>query len=187
MKAIICILLIGFTTSCVAQKKIANLKDNTIEKALSNKYSIKKEVNGISLNSTSNKFTGVKQISPNMAPNETNLLAPLDRKNALAKLTKICADIITLNQLEELIKTNNSSLFIRVKTNIEGKPLELEFYTKANSILTLNQLEGIEKEILQHFTIKLAPYAINIVKGSNFLTFDFSIFYENILKIKKEI
>lgn len=184
MRTILFILLICFTTSCVAQKKIANLKDNTIEKALTNKYSIKREANGVSLNNTSNKFTGVKQISPNMAPNETNLLAPLDRKKAVAQLTKICADIITLAQLEELIKVNNSGLFIRIKTNIVGKPLELEFYTKANPILTLNQLEGIEKEILQHFTIKLAPYTINVVKGSNFLTFDYSIYFENMLKIK---
>ena len=39
---------------------------------------------------------------------------------------------MTLNQLEELSKINNSGLLITIKTNVEGKPLELEFYTKAN-------------------------------------------------------
>lgn len=185
MRTILFIILICFTTSCVAQKKIANLKDNTIEKALTNKYSIKREANGVSLINTSNKFTSVKQISPNMAPNETNLLAPLDRKTAVAQLTKICANIIAINQLEELTKIKNSNLFIRIKTNIKGNPIELEFYIKANPILTLNQLESIEKEILQHFTIKLATYTVNVVKGSNFLTFDYSIYFADMLKVKK--
>lgn len=141
----------------------------------------------MSLKNTTNKFTDVKQISPNMAPNETNLLAPLDRKKAVAQITKICAEIITLNQLEELSKINNSGLLITIKTNVEGRPLELEFYTKANSILTLNQLENIEKEILQNVIIKLASYTTKVIKGSNFLTFDYKIYFENMLKAKKAI
>lgn len=185
MKTIIFILLIGVTSSCVAQKKITNLKNNTIEKGIINRYTIKKDTHGVSLNNIANKFTGITQVSPNMAANETNLFSPLDRKNMLVQLTKICADIITLSQLEELIKIDNSGLLITIKTDIEGKPLELEFYTKTNSILSLNQLENIEKEILQHFTIKLAPYTVNVVKGSNFLKFDFKIYFINILKHKK--
>lgn len=185
MKIIIFILLIGFTISCAAQKKIASLNDNTIVNVAAAKYSVTIKSDRITLQNTLNKLNNVKQVSPNLSPN-IRLLEPPYGKQALAQLTEICADIITLNQLKELIKINNSSLFISIKTDLNGKPIELYFYTMANSILTLNQLEEIEKEIMNSFSITIKAYNAPFIKRSNFLTFDFNMYFENVLKLKKE-
>ncbi|MGV3546030.1 MAG: hypothetical protein ACO1N4_03135 [Pedobacter sp.] len=184
MKTIIFILLVGITISCAAQKKIANLKNNTVERASESKYNVKIEDNRVSLINASNKLTGVKQISPNMGPNETNLLAPLDRKKAIAQLTRICASHISSEDMERLKKNKYPWITMRIRTDINGKPLELELDVQANSNLTLEQMEKIERDILQNVSFRLAPYTNNVVKGSNFLTFLYGIHYDNMLKIK---
>lgn len=185
MRTIIFILLIGSTISCAAQKKIASLNDNTIVNVAKTKYSVTIKYDKVMLQNTLNKLNNVKQFSPNLSPN-IRLLEPPYGRLVLAQLTKICADIITINQLKELIKIDNSSLFISIKTDLNGKPKELYFYTMANSILTINQLEEIEKEIMKSFSITIKAYNAPFIKGSNFLTFDFNIYFENVIKLKQK-
>lgn len=174
----------GITTSCAAQIKMTTLKNNTVERASVSRYNVKIEENMISLINTSNKLTSVRQISPNMHPNETDLLAPLDRKKAITQLTQICANYISRQDMESLKRNKYPWITMRIRTDVNGKPLELEFHVQANSNLTLVQIEKIEKDILQNFSFHLAPYTKNVAKGSNFLTFLYAIHYDNMLKIK---
>lgn len=167
--------------SCVAQKKISSLGDNSVIKAKALQYSVKKEQNFVAIENSANKFTNVKQRSPNMSVT-TNLYGS-DIKVDYGQITKICAAAIPLQDLEKL--PLRSSILITIKSDIQGNPLEVSFFTDGNSALTLSQLEEIETSIKKSLKISIRPEVNRLIQGSNFLAIDINVAIPDILKAKK--
>jgi len=187
MKTIILsILLIGIiTTSCSAQKKIAALSDNVITKAKLETYMIKKEKQKVTIENSNNKFANIKQSSPNLPINIS--LRPYYIKLDIQELTKICAKHINTNDLETLADVKYAGISIDLRTNTNGKVLEISFFTDGNSILSLQQIEGIEYDIKTSNIVNIKPEAEKYLKNSNFVLVDTAIYFDDILKVKKAL
>ncbi|MES2418233.1 MAG: hypothetical protein V4541_08580 [Bacteroidota bacterium] len=187
MKTILSALLfISLTTSCLAQKEISALSDNSLVKAKRIQYHIKKLQKIITIDNIANKLTNIKQSSPNIPLNATSF--DFYYKNLdLAQIIHICADALSLEQIEEMLKTKNSSIFINIKSNLGGVPLEITFAVDKNSILSLKQIEEIEINIKKQIRITFKPEATRYLKDSNFMVSNPSIWFTDILKAKKNI
>lgn len=181
MKKILLMALMAFSSSCMAQKKIALLNDNSIVKLNSENFIINKEKGMVTIEKTSNKLSKIKQSSPNL-PLNFNLYPSV--KIDFPKLTQICAENISINELEKLSQIKQASLFIRIRSNIYGKPLEVLFFTDANSSLNIEQLDKIEKAIFKEKIISVKPEISKYLAGSNFLVNDAMIYFEDMLKVK---
>jgi len=108
------------------------------------------------------------------------------RKVDLAQLTKICAEIIPIGDLEELTKIKNSGLLIDILSDVKGNILEVRFFTANNSILTVNQLEQIEVAIKKAIKIvTINPESQPYLRGSNFISNNVTIWFSDIIKLKK--
>ena len=183
---IITILLTGIiTTSCSAQKKIATLPDNVATKAMLETYLIKKEQKKVTIENSKNKFANIKQSSPNLPINIA--ITPYYFRPDLKELTMICARNITLKELENLATNKYAGLTIDLRTTVDGKVLELSFFTDDTSILNLQQLENIEHEIKANNPIIIRSGVEAYVKGSNFLRITSKIYFDDMLKVKKTL
>ena len=188
MKSIvISILLIGIiTTSCSAQKKIAALSDNVITKAKLESYMIKKEQQKVTIENSNNKLTNIKQTSPNLPFNIP--LIPYYVKPNLQELKIIFAKYMTIKELENLSINSFAGISIDIRCNTTGKIREVLFFTDKNSILSLEQLENIEHDIITTKNmITIKPEAERYIKGSNFLLVDTRLVFSDILKVKKTL
>lgn len=181
---IISILFAGITiSSCRAQKQIAVLENNNLVKGINIKYKIEKFSKMTSIGNINNKLINVKQSSPNL-PANINLF--YYKKFDLTKIQEICAGIIPKKQVQEAINAKkNSSLFIRIKSDLKGVPLEMEFLTDNNSTLTINQIEQIEIAIRQSITIKIDSKADQFLQGTNFIVTDLTIWFRELIKFQK--
>jgi hypothetical protein len=167
------------------QTKLAELKDGTVNKAITQSYLIKIKDNKINVDNIHNKFTNVKQNSPKLFG---QLLVKPDIVIDQKKLSKICAKFINIQQLEKLINgMKYAGLMIKVRTDIYGKTLEVGFFTDQNSILTLSQLEMIENEIILTKLVSMKPDILPLLEGSNFWQIRLTINYVDLLKIKLEM
>lgn len=173
--------VIVLSIACSAQKKISTIEDKSIIKINSQQYIIDKSDGGANIESLSNKFSNAKQSSPNL-PLNVNL--NFYRKVDLVQLTKICAKYISTTQLLELIKLKEVGLLIKIRSDIEGNIKEVGFFTGKNSILTVKQLEEIEKDIKKELKVVIKPEGRQLLQGSNFILSDPLIFFTNILKVK---
>lgn len=186
MKTIILAILFATSiSSCIAQTKIASLGKSAITKAKSITFSTNKENGYAYIQNTNNKFSKVKQSSPNLPANVN--LYPEYAKIDFEKITKICISHISLKELEELAKLKQSSLFIRIRSDLTGRPIEMQFLTDANSNLSVNQLEEIENELLKATIIWINPKAEKLLQGSNYLVNDAVIYFEDMLKVKRTV
>lgn len=168
-----------------AQTKLADLKDGSINKALTLNYQIKKTSKYIDIENINNRFTNIKQNSPRL---HGQILTKPDIVIDMAKLSRICAKHIKKQQIETLAAgIKYAGLMIDIKTDINGNTLELSFFTEQNSILTLNQLENIEKELMTIKLVSMKPEILPLLEGSNFWRITPTIIYEDLLKVKLEM
>ncbi|RYF10235.1 MAG: hypothetical protein EOO42_22880, partial [Flavobacteriales bacterium] len=131
MRTILFILLIGITTSCVAQKKIASIDNNITLKAYTENFTVRKQQKKATIENAKNKLNSVRQVSPNLPINMS--LRPYYIKLDLQQLTKILADNIPLRDLESLANIKNAGISIDLRTDVTGKVLEVSFFTDENS------------------------------------------------------
>jgi hypothetical protein len=179
---IIIFTLILMQTFSFAQTKLADLKDGSISTATTQSYHIKITNKKINIDNINNKFTEIKQNSPRLYG---QVLTKPDIVIDMAKLGKICAKYISRNQLETLAGgVKYAGLMIDIRTDINGNTLEVGFFTDQNSILTLNQLEMIEKEITLTKLVSMKPEILPLLEGSNFWLVWPKIDFEDMLKIK---
>lgn len=175
------LLLIGIiTTSCSAQQKIANIKDQDVVKTKFSQYKIRKDNKTATIENVGNKLSNVDQLSPNL-PKNINLgnITKYDENEIL----KILVNIISQNQIQEAVnKRKNAALFIRVKSNLEGVPIELEFLTDENSNINLSQIQDIETAIRSNLRIKIDKKLDKFLKGSNFISTDITIWLRDLVK-----
>lgn len=196
MKTINSILKIIFTitlcstisTSCLAQNLLSNLNDGETAKAINQKYKVKKTEKYITIENINNKFTNVKQNSPKLFPLASAYGIPEIVTNR-AQLIKICAKYMSRQQIETLAAgAKGAGLMIIIRTDIYGKTMEVGFFTEQNSILTLQQLEQIENEIIKAKLVTINPKDLPYLQGSNFWQIDPTIyFYDELLKVKLEL
>lgn len=194
MKTINSILRVIFTitlcstisTSCLAQSLLSNLNDGETAKAINQKYKVKKTEKYITIENINNKFTNVKQNSPKLFG---QLLVKPEIVTNRAQLIKICAKYMSRQQIETLAAgAKYSGLTIIIRTDIYGKTMEVGFFTDQNSILTLQQLEQIENEIIKAKLVTINPKDLPYLQGSNFWQIDPTIyFYDELLKVKLEL
>ncbi len=172
--------LLGF-----AQTKLTDLKDGSINKALNYSYQIKKTIKYIEIDNINNKFTNIKPNSPGLYG---QVLTKPDIVIDMEKISKICAKHISTKQLEILtVGTKYTGLRIIIRTDIYGNTLEIGFFTEQNSILTLNQLEKIENELMTTKLISMKPEILPLLEGSNFWQIRPKFYYEDLLKVKVEM
>jgi hypothetical protein len=180
---IICFILVQLQT--FAQTTIAELKDGSINKAITQSYLVKKPSKYIDIEDINNKFTNIKQHSPKLLGSQ---LGWPDIIFDNAKLRKICAKYISKQQLEILAAGEKyASIMINIRTDINGNTLEVGFFTKQNSILNLNQLELIEQEIKTTKLVSMKPAILPLLEGSNYILVWPSVHFEDMLKVKLEI
>ena len=74
-----------------------------------------------------------------------------------------------------------------IRTDIYGNTLEVVFLTKQNSILSLDQLELIEKEIKTTKLVSMKPEILRLLEVSNYYLVRPRIHFEDMLKIKLEM
>ena len=67
--------------------------------------------------------------------------------------------------------------------------MEVGFFTEQNSILTLQQLEQMENEIIKAKVVTINPKVLPFLEGSNFWQIRPTIFYfyNELLKVKLEL
>ncbi len=172
-------------SSCFAQTPIAELKDGSINKALNLNYQIKKTTKYIDIENINNRFTNIKQNSPRL---HGQILTKPDIVIDVVKLSRICANHISKQQIETLAAgIKYAGLMIDIKTDINGNTLEVSFFTEQNSILTLNQLEKIENELMTTKLISMKPEILPLLEESNFWRITPTIIYEDLLKVKLEM
>jgi hypothetical protein len=166
-----------------AQTTIAELKDGSINKAVTQSYLVKIADKKINIDNIHNKFTNIKQNSPNVynhIPGYPDIV--VDE----ARLSKICAKYISKQQLITLAASAEyAGLMIKIKTDIYGKTLEVAFFTDQNSILSLQQLEQIENEVRIAKLVHIQPRVLHELKGSNYWQESPLIFYKYLLKVKQ--
>ena len=168
-----------------AQTPIAELKDGSINKAITQSYLVKKSSKYIDIDNIDNKFTNIKQHSPKLLGSQLGWPEIIFDN---AKLRKICAKYISKQQLEILAAGEKyASLSIDIRTDIYGKTLEVGFGMKQNPILNLNQLELIEKEIKTTKLVSMIPEILPLLEGSNYILVRPSVHFEDMLKIKLEM
>ena len=195
MKTINSILRVIFTitlcstisTSCLAQSLLSNLNDGETAKAINQKYKVKKTEKYITIENINNKFTNVKQNSPKLFG---QLLVKPEIVTNRAQLIKICAKYMSRQQIETLAAgAKYAGLTIIIRTDIYGKTMEVGFFTEQNSILTLQQLEQMENEIIKAKLVTINPKVLPFLEGSNFWQIDPTIFYfyDELLKVKLEL
>ena len=179
----ICLIL---SVSCMAQNLLSQLKDGETVKGTSQWYKSKKEGKLIILENTQNKFSNVKQSSPNLPINLTP--SKFDIIFDKAQLTKICSQYIDIQQLETMLIGNKySGINIDIRTDLTGKILEVGFYTEQNSLLKLQQIEQIENEIKKRNLVTIKPEMLRYLEGSNFWLIYPKIYYDDLLKVKQEM
>ena len=167
-----------------AQTPIAELKDGSINKAITQRYLVKKPSKYIIIENIGNKFTDFKQHSPKLFYQLGFQEIAIDQ----IKLRKICAKYISKQQLEILAAGEKyASLSIDIRTDIYGKTLEVGFGMKQNPILNLNQLELIEKEIKITKIVSMKPEILPLLEGSNYYLVRPRIHFEDMLKVKLEM
>ena len=167
-----------------AQTTIAELKDGSINKAITQSYLVKKPSKYIDIENINNKFTNIMQHSPKLFHQLGWPEIAIDQ----IKLRKICAKYISKQQLEILAAGEKyASIMINIRTDINGKTLEVGFFTKQNSILNLNQLELIEQEIKTTKLVSMKPEILPLLEGSNYYLVWPSIHFEDMLKVKLEM
>ena len=195
MKTINSILRVIFTitlcstisTSCLAQSLLSNLNDGETAKAINQKYKVKKTEKYITIENINNKFTNVKQNSPKLFG---QLLVKPEIVTNRAQLIKICAKYMSRQQIETLAAgAKGAGLTIIIRTDIYGKTMEVGFFTEQNSILTLQQLEQMENEIIKAKLVTINPKVLPFLEGSNFWQIRPTIFYfyNELLKVKLEL
>lgn len=174
--------MICITTSCIAQKKIADIKSNSIISAGNKNYIVKTMSGGIRIENQSNRFINLKQTSPNL-PNHI-VLENYYKKIDVNQLTAICAKIISLSELEKMANVKNAGLQIDIKSNLKGDPIDVLFFTEENSSLTIKQLAEIETLIKESVKIYIRLDAKPYIEGSNFLSTNVTIWFTDMLKAK---
>jgi hypothetical protein len=180
---IICFVLLQLQS--FAQTPIAELKDGSINKAITQNYLVKKSSKYIDIDNIDNKFTNIKQHSPKLLGSQLGWPEIIFDN---AKLRKICAKYISKQQLEILAAGEKyASLSIDIRTDIYGKTLEVGFGMKQNPILNLNQLELIEKEIKTTKLVSMIPEILPLLEGSNYILVRPRIHFEDMLKVKLEM
>ena len=195
MKTINSILRVIFTislcstisTSCLAQSLLSNLNDGETAKAINQKYKVKKTEKYITIENINNKFTNVKQNSPKLFG---QLLSYPEIVTNKAQLNIICAKYMSRQQIETLASGDKGAgLMIIIRTDIYGKTMEVGFFTEQNSILTLQQLEQMENEIIKAKVVTINPKVLPFLEGSNFWQIRPTIFYfyNELLKVKLEL
>lgn len=183
MKKIFLMLIITFCIiACRAQQpipKIASEKvkvNNTIYKLIKPDNKVTQIIN------INNKLTKVKQIAPNMP---SDLKIPGYRKFDKNILLKICAEVIPLTTLQNLPRGYNDYLFMTIKVNAEGEPLEIEFLLKNNSLITPEEIQKIEYKIFESsFKVSFTKGIERYFKGVNYFNIDVMIQYNEMLKAK---
>lgn len=183
IKTICFITLIIPATSSFAQNLISNLKDGETVKAISQKYQTKKIKEYILIENINNKFINIKQKSPKLygdIPGRPDIV--VDEP----KLAKICSKYISKQQLERLVAEDiNAGIMFNIRTDIYGKTIEIAFFTEKNSILSLDQLEQIEKELKATKLVYIQPKVLYFLEGSNYWQESPLIIYSKLLKLKK--
>lgn len=168
-----------------AQTKLADIKDGTVNKAIKESYRVRKTSKYVIIDNINNKFTNVKQNTPNYFG---LILEKPDIVIDQALLSKICAKYISRQQLEKLAAgVKYAGLMIEIKTDIYGKTLELGFVTDLNPIISLEQIEQIEKEIKTTKLVNIKPEIVKLLEGSNFWQIRPTIHYEDLLKFTIEM
>ena len=178
------VLFVLLCSSSFAQTPIAELKDGSINKAIIQSYLVKKPSKYIDIENINNKFTNIKQHSPKLFHQLGWPEIAIDQ----IKLRKICAKYISKQQLEILAAGEKyAGIMINIRTDINGKTLEVGFFTKQNSILNLNQLELIEQEIKTTKLVSMKPEILPLLEGSNYYLVWPRIHFEDMLKGKLEM
>lgn len=177
----ICFLL-TISLACKAQKSISKI-DAQFVKTLSNTYKLdKSNTQFINVENSLNKLSKVKPIAPNWPLNISSYKKITLDQNLLVV---ICTEILSLEKIKNLPKGLNDALAIRIKADINGKPLEISFLTEMNSLFTVNELEKIESQIKKRVTIKIAQDFKKYLIGANFIVFDTQVHYKDMLTARQ--
>jgi hypothetical protein len=180
---IIIITIIGFTIACKAQEPVAKIATAQIKVKNVNYKLIKPDSKVTQIINTNNKLSGVKMIAPKLPSDVRVSEYVMYDKNILIQ---ICVNVIPFSTLQKLPKSFGDWLFITFKVDVKGRPLEMEFLIKNTSLITANEIQKIEAEIMK------SPFKITFIKGieryfdgANYFNIDTQLRYSDMLKAKQ--
>ena len=174
---IIIIFLFVIGSSCNAQKTLSELKNNQI-KVAGYTYNINRSSNSfILIENSSNKLANVKPKRPNWPPN-----IPSFKKISInqALLNSIFKEVISANKIKLLPKDITDDLSVRIRADLEGNPIEISFVTDKKSILTVEELSLLERQIKKKIKIFIQEDFKKYLIGADFIVFDAQIQYKKL-------
>ncbi|SMC73684.1 hypothetical protein [Pedobacter nyackensis] len=185
MKNILLIVFLCFALACKAQQPISTINTTQV-KASGITFKIKRTTTDsgkdyVKISNTRNKLDNVKQVTPNLNF-RLNVNEYILFDHDIIK--DICASVIPLNELKKMA-TKRGGLFIAMKYNTRGYPLELVFLIEKSSLISAEDLAKIETRIKKSaFHITFKKEVQKLVVGANYLLVDFSYTYAEILEAK---
>lgn len=180
---LILISIIGLTIACKPQQPIAKITSENIRTS-GVLYHINKPNNKYTqVINANNKFTNTKMIAPNLP---FDLKIPGYRKFDKNIIFQICADIIPLSSLKKENINPMDYLFLSIKVNTKGEPMEIEFLANNSMPITSVDIQKIEEKILKSsFKVTFNKEIERYLVGANFLNVDVIIRYGDMLKAKE--
>jgi len=184
MKKIFLILIISFyITACKAQQSIPKIASDKVKVNNTNYRLIRPNNKVTQIINTNNKLTNVKQVAPNLP---LDIPIPAYSKFDKKLLIQICAEAIPLNKLQKLPQGYDDDIYIYMKINTKGEPLEMGFLVSNTSLITPNEIQQIEEKIMKSsFKVTFKHGIEQYFDGANYFNINIWIKYSDILKAKE--
>ena len=187
MKKIIITLGLGLLLiiACRDQQPVTQVKSDIVRFNTAN-YKLNRPNDKVMIIFNSlNKLTNTVGIAPNV-PNGIIMKQYMIADKSI--ITKICAEVIPLATLIKLPKGNGDWLSLNRKINPQGKPIEMTFLIKNTSLISAKEFQQIEKRILTSSSIVTFKLEVQkFLKGINYLEYDATTKYNDILKAKQDL
>lgn len=175
--------LIILTSACKAQQPISKINSDQV-KTSSLVYNVKKEGEKfIFIKNSKNKLTNIAETAPNL-PSDVKVRYNMILDKRI--ITQICAQAISLSTLKSMPMGMNDFLYIMVKVNAKGYPIEIGFGINNTSSITINEIQKIEEGIMKSaFKVTFTNSIERFFGGVNYFSIDISVAYSDMLKAKE--
>lgn len=178
------IILVLIAISCKSQQPISRLDKSEI-KVRNNVYALNVEQNNkIIIINKENKFSDIKAISPNLPK---GFIIVQNKTFDKEFIIEACASSLSMNTINSLKVKYGAALFINIRIDKNGLPLEMEFITNKNSLINGEEIEEIESKIMKSpFKVRFLNRIENYLNGMNYFELLLPIYYSDLLKVKNK-
>jgi ABC-type phosphate/phosphonate transport system substrate-binding protein len=170
---IVTCLFLGMSVACKAQKAISKI-DAGIVKSKGLTYKLDNSNSKyIEIKNTANQLANVKYSAPNWPANLSPSRVITTDRNVLVAIFR---EVLNQERIKQLPTGRHDALFIHIKSDLNGKTLNISFVAQKNSTLTIEDLEKIENEIKKRVKVHILPDYKRFLVGANYIVLDVQIY-----------